>query len=159
MKFVCSVCGYVYEGDAAPAECPICHVGADKFIAQTEDRTWASEHVVGVAQGVSEDGFRRELEKGAKVNKLVEQACASVAEPTDAEIAAFFESRRDAYAKENRTLVDAHDEIRDLLRHDARGKAMDAFVAELKAAAKIEYKTVDSPNHEHGCSCGCGHHH
>ncbi|MBP3204275.1 MAG: NADH peroxidase [Lachnospiraceae bacterium] len=55
MKFVCSVCGYVYEGDAAPAECPICHVGADKFIAQTEDRTWASEHVVGVAQGVSED--------------------------------------------------------------------------------------------------------
>ena len=111
------------------------------------------------AQGVSEDGFRRELEKGAKVNKLVEQACASVAEPTDAEIAAFFESRRDAYAKENRTLVDAHDEIRDLLRHEARGKAMDAFVAELKAAAKIEYKTVDSPHHEHGCSCGCGHHH
>ena len=111
------------------------------------------------AQGVSEDGFRRELEKGAKVNKLVEQACASVAEPTDAAIAAFFESRRDAYAKENRTLVDAHDEIRDLLRHDARGKAMDAFVAELKAAAKIEYKTVDSPHHEHGCSCGCGHHH
>ena len=23
-KFVCSVCGYVYEGEAAPAECPIC---------------------------------------------------------------------------------------------------------------------------------------
>ena len=111
------------------------------------------------AQGVSEEGFRRELEKGAKVNKLVEQACASVAEPTDAEIAAFFESRRDAYAKENRTLVDAHDEIRDLLRHDARGKAMDAFVAELKASAKIEYKTVEAPHHEHGCSCGCGHHH
>ena len=111
------------------------------------------------AQGVDEASFRRELEKGAKVNKLVEQACASVAEPTDAEIAAFFESRRDAYAKENRTLVDAHDEIRDLLRHDARGKAMDAFVAELKESAKIEYKTVDSPHHEHGCSCGCGHHH
>ena len=30
-KWVCSVCGYVYEGDAAPAECPVCHVGADKF--------------------------------------------------------------------------------------------------------------------------------
>ena len=30
-KFVCTVCGYVYEGDAAPAECPVCHVGADKF--------------------------------------------------------------------------------------------------------------------------------
>ena len=24
-KYVCQVCGYVYEGDAAPAECPICH--------------------------------------------------------------------------------------------------------------------------------------
>ena len=54
-KFVCSVCGYVYEGDAAPAECPVCHAGADKFIEQSEGRTWAAEHVVGVAQGVSED--------------------------------------------------------------------------------------------------------
>ena len=28
-KFVCTVCGYVYEGEAAPAECPICHAPAD----------------------------------------------------------------------------------------------------------------------------------
>ena len=27
-KFVCTVCGYVYEGDAAPAECPVCHAPA-----------------------------------------------------------------------------------------------------------------------------------
>ena len=54
-KFVCSVCGYVYEGEAAPAECPVCHAGSDKFIEQSEGRTWAAEHVVGVAQGVSED--------------------------------------------------------------------------------------------------------
>ena len=56
-KFVCSVCGYVYEGEAAPAECPVCHAGADKFIEQSEGRTWAAEHVVGVAQGVSEDNL------------------------------------------------------------------------------------------------------
>ena len=31
MKWVCTVCGYVHEGPEAPAECPICHVGADKF--------------------------------------------------------------------------------------------------------------------------------
>ena len=31
MKWVCTVCGYVYEGPEAPAECPVCHVGADKF--------------------------------------------------------------------------------------------------------------------------------
>ena len=54
-KFVCSVCGYVYEGEAAPEKCPVCGVGADKFIKQDDDRTWAAEHVVGVAQVVSED--------------------------------------------------------------------------------------------------------
>ena len=54
-KFVCTVCGYVYEGEAAPAECPQCHVGADKFKEMTGEREWAAEHVVGVAQGVSED--------------------------------------------------------------------------------------------------------
>ena len=55
-KFVCSVCGYVHVGDAAPAECPVCHVGADKFVEQKEgEMEWAAEHVVGVAQGSSED--------------------------------------------------------------------------------------------------------
>ena len=63
------------------------------------------------------------------------------------------------------TLVDVHDQIKDLLRHNARGQAMDAFVADLRAAAKIAYKEVDA----HACACGhhhdddhtcsCGHHH
>jgi rubrerythrin len=55
MKFVCQVCGYVYEGDAAPAQCPQCKAPAEKFQAQDGDQGWAAEHVVGVAQGVSED--------------------------------------------------------------------------------------------------------
>ncbi len=54
-KWVCQVCGYVHEGDQPPEECPVCHVGPDKFTEQTEDMEWAAEHVVGVAQGVSED--------------------------------------------------------------------------------------------------------
>lgn len=54
-KYVCSVCGYVYEGEAAPAECPVCHAPAEKFVVQSGEMTWAAEHVVGVAQGVSED--------------------------------------------------------------------------------------------------------
>ena len=54
-KFVCTVCGYVYEGEAAPEKCPVCGVGADKFKEQTGEREWAAEHVVGVAKGVSED--------------------------------------------------------------------------------------------------------
>ena len=54
-KWVCSVCGYVYEGENAPEVCPVCKAPADKFIKQDEEMTWAAEHVVGVAQGVSED--------------------------------------------------------------------------------------------------------
>ncbi|MCD7818739.1 MAG: NADH peroxidase, partial [Lachnospiraceae bacterium] len=27
-KFVCTVCGYFYEGDAAPEVCPICKAPA-----------------------------------------------------------------------------------------------------------------------------------
>ena len=54
-KWVCSVCGYVYEGEAAPAVCPVCKAPAEKFIKQDETMSWAAEHVVGVAKGVSED--------------------------------------------------------------------------------------------------------
>ena len=54
-KFVCSVCGYVYEGDTAPEFCPVCKAPASKFVEQSEEMTWAAEHVVGVAQGAPED--------------------------------------------------------------------------------------------------------
>ena len=58
-KFVCSVCGYVHVGDSAPAECHVCHVGADKFVEQKDgEMEWAAEHVIGVAQGSSEDIMR-----------------------------------------------------------------------------------------------------
>ncbi|MCM1101736.1 MAG: NADH peroxidase [Clostridium sp.] len=55
MKFVCQVCGYVHEGDSAPEKCPVCGVGPEKFSEQSGEKTWAAEHVVGVAQGVRED--------------------------------------------------------------------------------------------------------
>ena len=54
-KYVCSVCGYVHEGDAPPETCPQCKVPASKFVLQQEGMTWAAEHVLGVAQGVPED--------------------------------------------------------------------------------------------------------
>ncbi len=54
-KYVCSVCGYVHEGDSAPEKCPQCGVPASKFVEQKEEMSWAAEHVVGVAQGVGED--------------------------------------------------------------------------------------------------------
>ena len=198
------------------------------------------------AQGVTEENFRKELEKGARVNKLVAQACSSVPEPTEEDVASFYEAHKSEFvepeqvlcqhilvkteendmpevksaafekirairerivaggdfaeeAKKNsdcpsgaeggslgwfgrgmmvpefdqaafsmkkgdvsdivttqfgyhiiykagekgggeQTLVDVHDQIKDLLRHEARGRAMDQFVAELRENAKIEYR-------------------
>ena len=212
------------------------------------------------AQGITEVQFRKELEKGAKVNKLVEQACSGVADPTEDEVAKFYEAHKAEFvvphqvlcqhilvkgsddaaldkikairerivsggadfaeeAKKNsdcpsgqeggslgwfgrgmmvpefdkvafemkkgevsgvvstqfgyhiiykadqkgggkQTLVDVHDQIKDLLRHEARGRAMDAFVAELRAAAKIEFRECCGQHkHGDGCGCTCGHHH
>ena len=54
-KFVCSVCGYVHTGETAPEFCPQCKAPASKFIEHKSEMTWASEHVVGVAQGAPED--------------------------------------------------------------------------------------------------------
>ena len=212
------------------------------------------------AQGLSEVAFRKELEKGAKVNKLVEQACAGVPDPTEDEVVAFYEAHKAEFvtppqvlcqhilvkgsddaaldkikaireriveggadfaeeAKKNsdcpsgqeggslgwfgrgmmvpefdkvafemkkgevsgvvstqfgyhiiykadekgggeQTLVDVHDQVKDLLRHEARGRAMDSFVNELRANAKIEYRECCG-RHLHGkgedCHCGCHH--
>ena len=53
MKWICSVCGYVHEGDQPPAQCPQCKVPAEKFVQAKEGKTeWADRHVVGVAKGV-----------------------------------------------------------------------------------------------------------
>ena len=60
-KYGCLVCGYVHNGDEAPAKCPICNADASKFkesapapAAEVANgpRTWADEHRVGIAQGV-----------------------------------------------------------------------------------------------------------
>jgi len=55
MKFVCAICGYVHEGDAAPEKCPICKAPAEKFnVVEEGNQAWAAEHVIGVAKGVDE---------------------------------------------------------------------------------------------------------
>jgi len=216
------------------------------------------------AQGISEADFRKELEKGARVNMLVNQACAHVADPTEDEVTAFYEAHKAEYVEPHQvlcqhilvkgsndaaldkikeirerivndkadfaeeakkhsdcpsgaqggslgwfgrgmmvpefdkaafemkkgevsgivttefgyhiiykadekgggqqTIVDVHDQIKDLLRHEARGKAMDAYVADLREKATIEYKDVKHEcscghdhGHDHGCACGHRH--
>ena len=50
-KFICTVCGYVYEGETAPEKCPQCGVPASKFKELKEDEglNFVTEHVIGVA--------------------------------------------------------------------------------------------------------------
>ena len=70
-KFVCSVCGYVYEGEAAPAECPVCKAPASKFVEQAAEMSWAAEHVVGVGKQFGADvpaEVREEIIKGLRSN-------------------------------------------------------------------------------------------
>ncbi len=54
-KWVCTVCGYVHEGETAPEFCPVCKAGSEKFKLQDGDMSWACEHEIGVAQGSPED--------------------------------------------------------------------------------------------------------
>ncbi len=47
-KYVCPVCGYVYEGENPPDVCPLC--GAELKEVKEDGLTWAAEHVIGVAK-------------------------------------------------------------------------------------------------------------
>ena len=70
-KWVCPVCGYVHEGDVPPAECPVCHVSGDKFLLQSEEKSWAAEHVVGVGKVFGDDvpeEVRKEIIDGLRAN-------------------------------------------------------------------------------------------
>jgi len=56
-KYVCSICGYVHEGDAPPEKCPQCGARGEKFSEQGEGSSleWADEHKIGVAEGLDEE--------------------------------------------------------------------------------------------------------
>jgi rubrerythrin len=53
-KFVCTICGYIHEGNEAPEVCPQCKVTREKFVEQAagDNLAWADEHRIGVAEGV-----------------------------------------------------------------------------------------------------------
>ncbi|AWI05254.1 NADH peroxidase [Clostridium drakei] len=54
-KFVCTVCGYVHEGNKPPEVCPICKADASKFKEVNENLSWADEHKIGVASDVDNE--------------------------------------------------------------------------------------------------------
>lgn len=230
---------------------PVSAADIDAEVAKVVEQVGGEENFKKAlaAQNITEEAFRSELEKGARVNKLVEQACTGVEEPTEQEVTDFYEAHKSEYVTEpkvlcqhilvkvednsssdeksaafekilaikeriaaggnfaeeaeknsdcpsgreggslgwfgpgmmvpefdkvafemkkgevsgvvttqfgyhiiykadeqpggQQTLVDVHDQIKDLLRHEARGKAVDAFVAELREKAEIEFLEVE----------------
>ena len=79
-KFICTVCGYVYEGETAPEKCPQCGVPASKFKELKEDEglNFVTEHVIGVAKGCDDMVWdtktnlekRMAAESGANADKM-----------------------------------------------------------------------------------------
>ena len=232
---------------AAKLELPVTASDIDAEVAKVVEQVGGEENYrkALAAQKLDEAAFRKELEKGVRVNMLVSQACAHVSDPTEAEVAAFYEAHKAEYVAphqvlcqhilvktegsdapekkavaldkireirarilaggdfaaeakahsdcpssaqggslgwfsrgmmvpefdkaafemkkgevsdvvatqfgyhiiykadekggEQLTLVDAHDQIKDFLRHEARGKAMAAFVQDLRDKADIKY--------------------
>lgn len=57
-KFICTVCGYIYEGETAPEKCPLCKAPASKFKEMEETEgglQFVDEHVIGVAKGCDDE--------------------------------------------------------------------------------------------------------
>lgn len=61
-KFICTVCGYIHEGDAAPEKCPMCGAPSSKFKEMVDEQiSFVAEHVIGVAKGCDEEMIKRNL--------------------------------------------------------------------------------------------------
>ena len=133
-KWVCSVCGYVHEGDVPPSECPVCHVGADKFIEQKEERSWAAEHVVGVGKSFGNDvpeEVQKEIIDGLRAN--FEGECCEVgmylAMRVDAENGATMGKFELAKLAKKYNLDAIHDTVHEMARDEARhGKAFEGLL-------------------------------
>ena len=54
-KFICTICGYVHEGDTPPEVCPVCKAPASKLEEMKGDMAWADEHRIGLAEDVDEE--------------------------------------------------------------------------------------------------------
>jgi rubrerythrin len=63
-KWKCTICGEIVESDVRPDQCPLCKASGDKFVELNEEHmTWATEHEVGIIDGVS-----AEIVEGLRAN-------------------------------------------------------------------------------------------
>lgn len=75
---------------------------------------------------------------GITPDELVAKTCAGTPDPEEAEMEEFYRNNKDSFGDDE--FVQVQTKIRDFLRHAARGKVLAAFISELRASAKVEYK-------------------
>ena len=55
-KFICPICGFVYEGEEAPERCPQCKQVVEwKVVDENVALNFVTEHVLGIAKGTGDD--------------------------------------------------------------------------------------------------------
>ena len=55
-KFICPICGFVYEGEEAPERCPQCKQIVEwKVVDESAALNFVTEHVLGIAKGTGDD--------------------------------------------------------------------------------------------------------
>jgi rubrerythrin len=58
MKWICKICGYIYEGDEPPEICPVCKAGKEYFEPYSSERSWPDNHKLGLARGLDKDSIK-----------------------------------------------------------------------------------------------------
>ena len=139
MKFVCQVCGYVHEGDAAPEKCPQCNAPAEKFTQQGDDMYLAMARVAH-REGYPEIGLYwekaawEEAEHAAKFAELLGEV---VTDSTKKNLEMRVEAENGATAgkfdlakRAKAANLDAiHDTVHEMARDEARhGKAFEGLL-------------------------------
>ena len=169
-KFVCSVCGYVHEGDTPPEKCPQCGVPGEKFneVVEEEKVVWADEHRVGVAQGLDEEvvaGLRENfMGECTEVGMYLAMARVAIREGYP-EIGAFYQQAAFEEAEHAAKFAELLGEVvtdstkKNLeLRWMAEHGATDGKMKLAKRAKELGYDAIHDTVHEmakdearHGC--------
>ena len=159
-KFVCSVCGYVHEGDSAPEKCPQCGVPASKFKEVEEDAamSWACEHEIGVAKGVDAEvyaGLKANFEGECTEVGMYLAMARQVIREGYPEIGAFyqqaaFEEAEHAakFAELLGEVVHADTKKNLTLRRDAENGATEGKFLLAKRAKELGYDAIHDTVHE-----------
>ena len=150
-KYVCTVCGYVYEGDAAPEICPVCKAPAEKFKLQEGEKVWAAEQCseVGMYLAMARVAYREgypevgsyyekaaweEAEHAAKFAELLGEVVTDSTKKNlqmrvDAENGATA-GKTDLAKRAKAANLDAiHDTVHEMARDEARhGKAFEGLL-------------------------------